>query len=258
MTAEVLQHLRPERGGLFVDCTVGLGGHSRALLETRRHTAHRPRSRSRRACTCGRNARAVARSGRAGACRLPVARRRARRPAAWRRSTARWPTSACPRCSSTNRDAASASSATNRSTCAWTAPAARPPPSWSPAWTKASWPTSSSSSARSASRGALPGRSFASASRRRSIRPPVSPPSFVGRSRAAATRASIRRRARSRRCASGSTASSTGSIGSSRRPSGACGPARGWSSSLFTRSKIASSNTRFARSSMAARRASGC
>jgi len=33
MTAEVLQMLRPERGGLFVDCTVGLGGHARALLE---------------------------------------------------------------------------------------------------------------------------------------------------------------------------------------------------------------------------------
>ncbi len=33
MTAEVLEHLRPEQGGLFVDCTVGLGGHSRALLE---------------------------------------------------------------------------------------------------------------------------------------------------------------------------------------------------------------------------------
>ncbi len=33
MTAEVLQHLRPEQGGLFVDCTVGLGGHTRALLE---------------------------------------------------------------------------------------------------------------------------------------------------------------------------------------------------------------------------------
>ena len=33
MTAEVLQFLRPEQGGLFVDCTVGLGGHSRALLE---------------------------------------------------------------------------------------------------------------------------------------------------------------------------------------------------------------------------------
>ncbi|HVH27101.1 MAG TPA: 16S rRNA (cytosine(1402)-N(4))-methyltransferase RsmH [Vicinamibacterales bacterium] len=33
MTAEVLEFLRPERGGLFVDCTVGLGGHARALLE---------------------------------------------------------------------------------------------------------------------------------------------------------------------------------------------------------------------------------
>ena len=33
MTAEVVQHLRPEHGGLFVDCTIGLGGHSRALLE---------------------------------------------------------------------------------------------------------------------------------------------------------------------------------------------------------------------------------
>ena len=33
LTVEVLQHLRPEGGGLFVDCTVGLGGHARALLE---------------------------------------------------------------------------------------------------------------------------------------------------------------------------------------------------------------------------------
>jgi 16S rRNA (cytosine1402-N4)-methyltransferase len=33
MTTEVLQFLRPDRGGLFVDCTVGLGGHARALLE---------------------------------------------------------------------------------------------------------------------------------------------------------------------------------------------------------------------------------
>jgi len=30
---EVLRLLEPERGGLFVDCTVGLGGHSRLLLE---------------------------------------------------------------------------------------------------------------------------------------------------------------------------------------------------------------------------------
>jgi 16S rRNA (cytosine1402-N4)-methyltransferase len=33
MVAETLELLAPSRGGLFVDCTVGLGGHSRALLE---------------------------------------------------------------------------------------------------------------------------------------------------------------------------------------------------------------------------------
>jgi 16S rRNA (cytosine1402-N4)-methyltransferase len=33
MTPAVLEYLRPENGGLFVDCTVGLGGHARALLE---------------------------------------------------------------------------------------------------------------------------------------------------------------------------------------------------------------------------------
>jgi 16S rRNA (cytosine1402-N4)-methyltransferase len=33
MTAETVQFLQPGRGGTFVDCTVGLGGHSRALFE---------------------------------------------------------------------------------------------------------------------------------------------------------------------------------------------------------------------------------
>jgi 16S rRNA (cytosine1402-N4)-methyltransferase len=33
MTREVVDLLRPDRGGLYVDCTIGLGGHSRALLE---------------------------------------------------------------------------------------------------------------------------------------------------------------------------------------------------------------------------------
>jgi 16S rRNA (cytosine1402-N4)-methyltransferase len=33
MVAEVLEHLAPTRGGVFVDCTVGLGGHARALIE---------------------------------------------------------------------------------------------------------------------------------------------------------------------------------------------------------------------------------
>jgi 16S rRNA (cytosine1402-N4)-methyltransferase len=33
MVAEALRFLAPERGGFFVDCTVGLGGHTRALLD---------------------------------------------------------------------------------------------------------------------------------------------------------------------------------------------------------------------------------
>src|SRR5262245_1403329 len=32
LTGETLQYLQPSRGGLFVDCTVGLGGHAAALL----------------------------------------------------------------------------------------------------------------------------------------------------------------------------------------------------------------------------------
>jgi 16S rRNA (cytosine1402-N4)-methyltransferase len=33
MVTEVLEHLDPSRGGVFVDCTVGMGGHARALLD---------------------------------------------------------------------------------------------------------------------------------------------------------------------------------------------------------------------------------
>ena len=33
MVQEVLEHLEPSRGGLFIDCTVGLGGHARAILD---------------------------------------------------------------------------------------------------------------------------------------------------------------------------------------------------------------------------------
>ena len=33
LTEEALRFLQPSRGGLYLDCTVGLGGHSRALLE---------------------------------------------------------------------------------------------------------------------------------------------------------------------------------------------------------------------------------
>jgi 16S rRNA (cytosine1402-N4)-methyltransferase len=34
LLGETIHFLAPERGGLFVDCTVGLGGHSEAILET--------------------------------------------------------------------------------------------------------------------------------------------------------------------------------------------------------------------------------
>ena len=33
MVAEVLEHLAPARGGIFVDCTVGYGGHTKAMLD---------------------------------------------------------------------------------------------------------------------------------------------------------------------------------------------------------------------------------
>ena len=33
MTREVITFLQPEKGGLFIDCTVGMGGHALALLE---------------------------------------------------------------------------------------------------------------------------------------------------------------------------------------------------------------------------------
>ena len=33
LVSEVLEHLEPARGGVFVDCTVGLGGHAERLLE---------------------------------------------------------------------------------------------------------------------------------------------------------------------------------------------------------------------------------
>ena len=33
LTTEALRYLQPARGGLFVDCTVGLGGHTHALLD---------------------------------------------------------------------------------------------------------------------------------------------------------------------------------------------------------------------------------
>ena len=76
----------------------------------------------------------------------------------------------------------------------------------------ASWPTRFSSTAKNDSPAGLPPRSSGRARSIRSTRPAGWRRSCAGRSRAAATPGSIRRPARFRRCASGSTTSSTGSI----------------------------------------------
>ena len=163
----------------------------------------------------------MGRSRRARPRRLPRDRRRARQPAHRVTSTARSPTSASRRCSSTRRAAASAFSATSRSTCGWIA---------------RSGETAADLVARverararrrdlSLRRGALLAahRPRASSDARREA-----PIDTTGAARGdrpardsarAATCASIRRRGRFRRCGSGSTASSTASIASSRRPS---------------------------------------
>ena len=127
LTAEVLRQLRPERGGVFVDCTVGLGGHSRALLEagaTRIIGFDRDHGRA-----CRRRAPRCRRAPIAWSWCTPIIARSKTSSigAASRSSTARWPTSACRRCSLTRPAGDSASSATSRSTCAWIAARARPP-----------------------------------------------------------------------------------------------------------------------------------
>ena len=58
MPAEVIALLEPSRGGLFVDCTTGLGGHSALLLE---HGADRLLGLDRDADALGHRGRAAAR-----------------------------------------------------------------------------------------------------------------------------------------------------------------------------------------------------
>ena len=88
-------------------------------------------------------------------------------------------------------------------------------------------------------------RRIVEARRERPIAPPASSPASSGaRCRARLASASTRRRGRSRRCGSGSTASSRGSIVSRDAPHRACASAPDSPSSRFTRSRIGSSSTR--------------
>ena len=148
---------------------------------------------------------------------------------------------ACRRCSSTTEAAASASGATIRSTCGWISSQGPTAADLLATVDEESLADVISSSARSATRGGSRAAIVAARQLAADPRPPGrSRRSCGGRFRGAASSGSIRRPGRSRRCASGSTASSKGSSGSCRRPCSACSAARGSPSSRFTRSRIAS------------------
>ena len=204
MVAEVLEHLAPERGGVFVDCTVGLGGHARALLEAGasrvigldRDPSALERSRDALAAFGDRmSSWFTATTGTCSTCSTRAA------SAGW---TGCWRIWACRRCSSTRRTGGSASGATSRSTCAWIHPAATTAAEMLAAADEQTladviYEFGEERHARRVARAIVAG-AVAGADHRR---PGGSPTSFAGRFRARGTRGSIRRRARSRRSASG-------------------------------------------------------
>ena len=224
--------LAPARGGLFVDCTVGLGGH------------------------CARAARAAARRASSALDRDPTALgARARGARAVRRSRRRscTPTIAICRACSTRGGIVARRRRARRSRRVVDAARRRRARLQLSARRAARHADGSDAAGRTAAdllarrrraraggrdlpvrRGALLAahRARASSMARRERadrrRPGGWRRSCGARFRDAATSGSIRRRARSRRCASGSTASSTGSTRSSQRRRGGCARARGW------------------------------
>ena len=121
LLAPALQRARVT-AAVLVDGTLGLGGHTEAVLtrlpagprDRRRPRPARPR-RSRRA------ARAVRRAGHRSSTRCTTRSPRCSPSSACPGSTACCSTSASPRCSSTSASAASPTPRTRRSTCGWTA-----------------------------------------------------------------------------------------------------------------------------------------
>ena len=231
MTAEVARSIcAPSSGGLFVDCTVGLGGHSRALLEAGasriigldRDLDALARARETLA-PWGDRVELVHADYRAiddvlDSRQIAARRRRARRSRRLVDAVRR----AGPRLQLSARRAARHAHGSQ--------PAARRRPIWSRESSErdladAIFQYGEERFSRRIARALVEARArgagrHAPAGWRRSS----AAPSRI----AAATCASIRRPARSRRCASGSTASSTASIASSRPPPAGCAPARGW------------------------------
>ena len=156
----------------------------------------------------------MARSRRARARGLSRSANGPRRRAASPASMVRSRTSGCRRCSSTPRAAASVSAATNRSTCGWIS---TPGPTAARSAARASTRTSSRNVIFQFGEERLlaprrPRHRRGAPRARRSTRPAQLADDRPARdSRGAAISGSIRRRARFRRCGSGSTASSTGS-----------------------------------------------
>jgi hypothetical protein len=203
LTREVVDLLQPARGGVFVDCTVGLGGHARAMLDA--GATH--------LVGLDRDAEALAQARAALAAhgdRVTLVH------ADYRDLDAVLEARGLGRVhgiladlgvSSMQLDAeggASASGATSRSTCAWTAPSGRRLPTWLGRDEEGELADTIYAVRRGAvlaadrprdRRGARPSRP----SRRRASWPR----SCGGRCRRAATSGSTRRRARSRRSGSG-------------------------------------------------------
>ena len=162
LAREVVEALRPGPGRLFLDGTLGGGGHSGLLL-----------AEGARVIALDKDPRALA-SATARLARFGEAFRAVRPTSAtpgtcWPRWasppwTARWWTWASPRPSSTTPPAASPSRAPDRSTCAWERRARRWPASCA-ASTCASWSGSCATTARSPSPGRWPGPSRRPSSR---------------------------------------------------------------------------------------------
>ena len=203
--------LSPARGGLFVDCTVGPGGHSRALLDAgadapvgldRDPDALAHRARAPLAALCDRvelvhaDYREFDRVLDGAGHRRPL--------------MARSPISACRRCSSTPRTGIQfpARRALDMRMDRTAGPTAA---DLMPLWTKRELADVIFQFRRRAPSRRIARAIVALAERRRSRQPVSSRRSSAGRCRGAAISGSIRRRGRFRRCGSWSTASSTAS-----------------------------------------------